>query len=278
MVFQQNEFDVLEKVMVCPPTYMRITNVINETQKFYKDENIDVEIANRQHEQFVRTLEEHGVKVLSIDPKEELNEQVFTRDIGFTIGDTVYISKMGGSEIREHEVELLEEFLKNRNFNYMKLTTPSIEGGDVVLAGDRVWIGISERTTYQAVDALQEIIQDRKLMPIPISEDILHLDCAFNLLSEKEGLIYTSAFKQRELDRLMEMYDLIEVSDDEQFTLGTNVFSIGNKTVISLPENKNVNSELRARGYQVIEVEFSEVIKSGGAFRCCTLPIRRTNR
>ncbi|PWU66970.1 hypothetical protein DLJ74_18515 [Gracilibacillus dipsosauri] len=263
--------------MVCPPTYMRITNVINETQKFYKDENIDVEIANRQHEQFVRTLEEHGVKVLSIDPKEELNEQVFTRDIGFTIGDTVYISKMG-SEIREHEVELLEEFLKNRNFNYMKLTTPSIEGGDVVLAGDRVWIGISERTTYQAVDALQEIIQDRKLMPIPISEDILHLDCAFNLLSEKEGLIYTSAFKQRELDRLMEMYDLIEVSDDEQFTLGTNVFSIGNKTVISLPENKNVNSELRARGYQVIEVEFSEIIKSGGAFRCCTLPIRRTNR
>ncbi|WP_277680135.1 dimethylarginine dimethylaminohydrolase family protein [Gracilibacillus dipsosauri] len=277
MVFQQNEFDVLEKVMVCPPTYMRITNVINETQKFYKDENIDVEIANRQHEQFVRTLEEHGVKVLSIDPKEELNEQVFTRDIGFTIDDTVYISKMG-SEIREHEVELLEEFLKNRNFNYMKLTTPSIEGGDVVLAGDRVWIGISERTTYQAVDALQEIIQDRKLMPIPISEDILHLDCAFNLLSEKEGLIYTSAFKQRELDRLMEMYDLIEVSDDEQFTLGTNVFSIGNKTVISLPENKNVNSELRARGYQVIEVEFSEIIKSGGAFRCCTLPIRRTNR
>lgn len=277
MVFQQNEFDVLEKVMVCPPTYMRITNVINETQKFYKDENIDVEIANRQHEQFVRTLEEHGVKVLSIDPKEELNEQVFTRDIGFTIDDTVYISKMG-SEIREHEVELLEEFLKNRNFNYMKLTTPSIEGGDVVLAGDRVWIGISERTTYQAVDALQEIIQDRKLMPIPISEDILHLDCAFNLLSEKEGLIYTSAFKQRELDRLMEMYDLIEVSDDEQFTLGTNVFSIGNKTVISLPENKKVNSELRARGYQVIEVEFSEIIKSGGAFRCCTLPIRRTNR
>ena len=38
---------------------------------------------------------------------------------------------------------------------------------------------------------------------------------------------------------------MIEITDDEQFQLGTNVLSIGNKTVISLPVNRHVNQELR---------------------------------
>jgi N-dimethylarginine dimethylaminohydrolase len=67
------------------------------------------------------------------------------------------------------------------------------------------------------------------------------------------------------------------VSEEEQFTLGTNVLSIGNKKVLSLPVNKNVNKELRDRGFEVIEVDITEIIKSGGSFRCCTLPILRAS-
>ncbi|MER2113457.1 MAG: arginine deiminase family protein, partial [Solibacillus isronensis] len=62
---------------------------------------------------------------------------------------------------------------------------------------------------------------------------------------------------------------------EEQFQLGTNVLSIGNKRILSLPVNINVNKQLRDRGFQVIEVDITEIIKSGGSFRCCTLPILR---
>jgi len=74
------------------------------------------------------------------------------------------------------------------------------------------------------------------------------------------------------------MYDLIDVTEEEQFTLGTNVLSIGQKQIISMPTNQQVNSALRTRGYHVIEVAFDEIIKSGGSFRCCTLPVLRTPR
>jgi N-dimethylarginine dimethylaminohydrolase len=57
--------------------------------------------------------------------------------------------------------------------------------------------------------------------------------------------------------------------------MGTNVLSIGDRKIISLPVNKNVNKQLRDRGYEVIEVDITEIIKSGGSFRCCTLPILR---
>ena len=70
-------------------------------------------------------------------------------------------------------------------------------------------------------------------------------------------------------------YKLIEVSEEEQFTMGTNVLSIGDKKVFSLPQNKQVNAQIRAHGFEVIEVDFSEIIKSGGSFRCCSMPVDR---
>jgi N-dimethylarginine dimethylaminohydrolase len=74
---------------------------------------------------------------------------------------------------------------------------------------------------------------------------------------------------------LAKHYDLIHVEEDEQFTLGVNVLSIGNGKVISLPINKNTNKELKKRGYEIIEVDITEIIKSGGSFRCCSMPIVR---
>ena len=69
--------------------------------------------------------------------------------------------------------------------------------------------------------------------------------------------------------------NLIEVSESEQFTMGTNVLSIGQKRVFSLPMNRDVNYQIRQHGYEVLEVDFSEIIKSGGSFRCCSMPIVR---
>jgi len=63
--------------------------------------------------------------------------------------------------------------------------------------------------------------------------------------------------------------------DSEQFTMGTNVLSIGHNRVFSLPINQGVNDQLRQHGYKVLEVDFSEIIKSGGSFRCCSMPIER---
>jgi len=96
------------------------------------------------------------------------------------------------------------------------------------------------------------------------------------VLNENTALIYSQGIDQKSYQLLKATYNLINISDEEQFRLGTNVFSIGNKKIISLPENKRVNEELRNAGFTVIEVPFSEVIKSGGSFRCCTLPLLRS--
>ncbi len=274
MIFQQNEYDRLQKVIVCPPKYMEIKNVINETQKFYEDENIDVKIAMKQHERFVQTLKQFDIEVIELMTDSKLNEQVFTRDIGFVNGETLFTCEMGRN-IRKPEIDVLQQFLDHEDLTYTPLTTRSIEGGDVVVANDKVYVGRSLRTTRKAIQDLQKQIPDKEVVTVQIREDILHLDCCFNLVSDKVGLIYNDAFDEKERNLLHNEYDLIEVTDDEQFTLGTNVFSIGDGKIISLPENKQVNKQLTNKGFEVVEVPFSEIIKSGGSFRCCTLPIER---
>ncbi len=74
------------------------------------------------------------------------------------------------------------------------------------------------------------------VVPIPLKEDFLHLDCVFNMISETEALYCKNGLRQKEIDLLAERFEMIEVPEEEQFTLGPNILSIGTQTIISLPQ------------------------------------------
>lgn len=267
------EYDSLKRVILCQPKFMAIEDVINDTQKQYADENIDVELAMKQHQEFEKLLREHGVDVIKLPSSEQFPEQVFTRDIGFTVGGDVFVAEMA-SDIRKGEEEALEEFLEDENIPY-QTTTDRVEGGDVIVDRDKVYIGISSRTSDEAVRNLQHDLPNHTIIRVPFNEKYLHLDCVFNILSPETGLIFPEALSAEMVETLSNQYKLIEVSPEEQFTMGTNVLSIGGGKVFSLPQNENVNTAMRAHGFEVIEVDFSEIIKSGGSFRCCSMPLER---
>ena len=268
------EYETLEKVIVCQPKYMEILEVINEVQEEYADENINRYKAMEQHLHFTDVLTENGVAVYMLPPGESKPEQVFTRDIGFSIGNRLFISQMA-SDIRQGEEEVLSKWLSENGWPHEKLSTNEIEGGDVIIDGNKVFVGLSSRTSEAAVKQLQEQLTGYEIIPIPFDEKYLHLDCVFNILSSEDALIFPEALEEKTVQMLKGMYRTIEVNAEEQFTMGTNVLSIGNRKVLSLPINKEVNERMRERGYTVIEVDFSEIIKSGGSFRCCSLPIKR---
>jgi N-dimethylarginine dimethylaminohydrolase len=268
------EYGELKKVVVVSPQNMRITEVINETQKHYLKENINIKKALDQHEEFVRILEENGAVVDHLEPLEELNEQVFTRDIGFCIGNEFIVSSMNTS-LRAGEVKVLLQWLEENNISHAHLAAHSIEGGDVLVDGKDVWVGLSGRTNRLAVQSLKKLLPDYTIHVLPLRNDILHLDCVFTIISEEAAIVYPPAFAKKDLEKIKQHYTIIEVSDREQFQMGPNVLAIGDKKIISLPQNKQLNERIREKGFKVIETDFSEIIKSGGSFRCCTLPIIR---
>ena len=272
--FCASEYDVLKQVVLCEPQYMHIREEINETQKKFKDEGIHIELAMEQHQQFVKTLKKHNVDVVLLPSLERYPEQVFTRDIGFTLGQTIFVAEMA-AKVRHGEENILREWLEDEKISYYHLGGDHIEGGDVIIDRDTIYIGVSNRTNQGAIGHIQSLLTEHEVVAVPFTEKYLHLDCVFNVISPTEALIYPDAMSKKERDILGSRYDLITVTEEEQFTLGTNVLSIGDKKIFSLPVNQHVNEQLRNRGYEVLEVDITEIIKSGGSFRCCTLPVLR---
>ncbi|MBD1378680.1 dimethylarginine dimethylaminohydrolase family protein [Metabacillus arenae] len=270
----QSEYFPLHKVILCEPKYMRISEIINETQRRYKKDNINTKLAQKQHHRFLGELRMRNIETILLPPIERYPEQVFTRDIGFTIGEKLFVSQMG-MKLRQGEEKILINWLDEQQIPYFNLKEHSVEGGDVIVDQNTVYVGVSDRTEEGVTSHLQHILPDYEIISLPLASNILHLDCVFNPISSEEALIYSPALTKDDIDILSSRYKLIEVSEEEQFTLGTNTLSIGDKKIISLPQNKEVNKKLRSLGYEIIEVDISEIIKSGGSFRCCTLPLVR---
>ena len=273
-VYCHSEYDTLKRVILCQPQYMTIRQVINETQEQFKNEGIHIERALEQHAEFVKTLQKYDVDVVLLPYHQKFPEQVFTRDIGFTLGETIFVANMA-TDVRAGEENVLKQWLEDEVISYYNLVEDHIEGGDVIIDGDTIYVGLSSRTDQAAADHLQRLLTNFKVVAIPFKEKYLHLDCVFNVVSQEVALIYPKALTQKDIELFSSRYDLIEVSEEEQFQLGTNVLGIGNKRVLSLPVNQYVNKQLRERGFEVLEVDITEIIKSGGSFRCCTLPIVR---
>ncbi|WP_404427376.1 dimethylarginine dimethylaminohydrolase family protein [Ureibacillus chungkukjangi] len=275
-VFCRSEYDTLKRVVLCQPQYMTIRQVINSTQEHFKKQGLHIERALQQHEEFVNTLKKYDIDVVFLPYHKKYPEQVFTRDIGFTIGETIFVANMA-TDARSGEENVLKQWLEDEEISYFNLVKEKIEGGDVIIDQDTVYVGLSSRTTQKVADHLQRLYSNLNVITIPFKEKYLHLDCVFNVVSPDVAIIYPDGLTKKEIDLFASRYDLISVSELEQFQLGTNVLSIGNKRIISLPINNNVNDQLRKRGFEVIEIDFSEIIKSGGSFRCCTLPLLREN-
>ncbi|WP_078592534.1 dimethylarginine dimethylaminohydrolase family protein [Evansella clarkii] len=270
----KSEYDTLQRVILCQPEHMTIRQVINDTQKHFKDEGIHIKKAMEQHEEFVKVLKKHGVDVVLLPADKNYPEQVFTRDIGFTLGQTIFVAEMA-ADVRKGEEDFLKKWLEDEEISYYNLIGDQIEGGDVIIDGQTIYVGLSNRTNKAATEHLHTLLPEFEVISVPFTEKYLHLDCVFNVISPTEALIYPGVIEKEKEELLASRYNLIEVSEEEQFTLGTNVLSLGNKKILSLPVNQNVNKQLRDRGYEVIEVDITEIIKSGGSFRCCTMPVLR---
>jgi N-dimethylarginine dimethylaminohydrolase len=256
-----DEYGTLKKVIMCEPLFL--------TEK-----NIDVEKAVHQHREFTDALKDLGVEVILLPPDPHHTERVFTRDIGFVVGTTLYITEMTKMG-RFHEESFFKNWLNHNGILYTNLSQDQIEAGDVIIDQDMVCIGLSDRTTKQSFRHMVHLLPSHNVMAVPFTDKYLHLDCVFNIISPHEAIIYAGEINKKEEEFLSSKYELIHVTKEEQERLGTNVFSIGQKTIFSIPENKSVNRQLRERGYEVIEVEYSEMIKAGGSFRCSTLPLVR---
>jgi N-dimethylarginine dimethylaminohydrolase len=88
-----------------------------------------------------------------------------------------------------------------------------IEGGNVILGKDEVFLGIGDRTNREAAEWLHgQLGTGKQVVPFLLKPGVLHLDCAFCPIEERDGtqgsaLVYSGAFESpKDLQLLQSMY------------------------------------------------------------------------
>jgi len=201
---------------------------------------------------------------------------VFTRDIGFVIGNCLYEGRM-----HSHRLEEQKEFSKWVQEHGLKhiVIKEHIEGGDVLIDLPYVWIGHSGRTSYAGIMALQKTLEQQHLDVIvhilKFPARYLHLDCLFTITNKQEALLFSPAFLETDIDKIYQHYQCIEVNEVEQQQLATNVLNIGHRTLLASGQNTRVNRLLVQNGYMVKELMVDEFIARHGGPRCLSLPLCR---
>ena len=160
-------------------------------------------------ESFYRILVKHNVDVLRPDNIKNCN-QVFARDLGFTISNIFFQSNIVPN--REEELIGVSGIINNLDAGVVKLPDyMHIEGGDVVIHNDKLFVGtysgedyselITARTNQESISYLEKMIPSKEIMSINIKksntdvfENVLHLDCCFQPIGKRKAIICPDSF------------------------------------------------------------------------------------
>ncbi|RYJ50838.1 amidinotransferase [Flavobacterium petrolei] len=249
----------------------------------------------REMEVFASVLKKYNVTVYRPEMIENYN-QIFTRDIGFVIDDVFVKSNILPD--RERELDAIQYIIDQ--INPKKVVRPPeevhIEGGDVMLWNDYIFIGtykgsdykdyITARTNVQGVQYIKDLFPNKIVKEfdlvkskIEARDNALHLDCCFQPVGNDKGIIYKNGFREEAdylfLVNLFGKENLFHITRDEMYNMNSNVFSIDTNVVVSERNFTRLNNWLRANGFIVEEIPYSEIAKQEGLLRCSTLPLIR---
>ena len=249
----------------------------------------------KEMEAVANVFEKYNVKVFRPEIIQDCN-QIFTRDIGFVIDDKFV--KANILPDREQEFDAIEHvWTQVPKENRIKLPESChIEGGDVMLYDDYIFIGtyrekdyadyIIARTNMEAVSAIQDLFPHKKIVSFNLRksntnprENALHLDCCFQPVGKNKAILHKNGFlEEDEYNWLVNFFgkeNVFEIDKEEMYNMNSNIFSIAEDVVISEQNFTRLNSWLRENGFTVEEVPYAEIAKQEGLLRCSTLPLIR---
>lgn len=248
-------------------------------------------------EAFNKVFEKYDVKVYRPELVENEN-QIFTRDIAFVIDDIII--EAGILPDRDKEFPAIKYIIDQVDPAKFKRIEDKekihIEGGDVILWNDYIFIGTylgadysqvkTARTNKAGIDYIRELFPRKKVLTFDLvkswedaRDNALHLDCCFQPVGHDKAIIYKGGFRdESEYQQLVDLFgmeNLFHITRDEMYNMNSNVFSIAPDVVVSEKNFTRLNQWLRENGFTVEEIPYAEIAKQEGLLRCSTLPLIR---
>jgi dimethylargininase len=225
---------------------------------------VDVELAYAQHAAYRAALAEAGWAVREVAPAPELADAVFVEDTVVVMGDLAVLARPG-ADGRRPEVDGTREALDGLGLEVVEVAAPgTLDGGDVLQVGDRVYVGGGGRSDAGGIAQLAGFAatRGRTVVPVPL-RGVLHLKSAVTALPDGALIGLPDLVDPAALPPL-------RAAPEEP---GAHVVPLGGEAcliAVSAPETARL---LAADGWAPVVVDVSEFEKLEGCVTCLNVLI-----
>ena len=251
----------------------------------------------REMEAFNKVFQKYNVTVFRPEIVDGEN-QIFARDIAFVIDDVIIEAGILPDRVKEFPAikYVIDQIDPAKFIRIEDKEKVHIEGGDVILWNDYIFIGTylgddyslikTARTNQAGIALIRELFPHKKVLTFDLvkswedaHDNALHLDCCFQPVGKNKGIIYKGGFRNEaeylQLVDLFGMENLFHITRYEMYNMNSNVFSIDENVVVSEQNFTRLNNWLRDNDFIVEEIPYAEIAKQEGLLRCSTLPLIR---
>ncbi|MCX4245629.1 dimethylarginine dimethylaminohydrolase family protein [Paraliomyxa miuraensis] len=224
-----------------------------------------VELAQRQHEDYVAALREAGIEIEVLAPEASLPDACFVEDAAVILSHDVAVLSRTGAPSRRDEVATLEPVLARRLTLHRLEAPATLDGGDVLRLGDRFLVGRSSRTNDAGIEQLRRFGEPLGLGVEAVDVAAgLHLKSACTALDDRTVVVDPDALDPAVLEAL----GLVVHRVPEP--VGANVLALGDRVLVSA-DAEGTATQLEASGRVVVRVPLSEIHRGDGALSCLSL-------
>ena len=227
----------------------------------------DLSLALTQHMAYRDALRRCGVDVMELPPSDAFPDATFVEDVAVIVDGHAMLTRPGAPSRRD-EVGLIREKIAALFAHYDAIAEPgTLDGGDVCEAGDRCFVGISDRTNESGADQLGRWLASigKRMVKVDIRpiHGLLHLKSAIAFV---DGVFIVAPIALG----LTALSGESALSVDDDDTYAANCVEINGRVLVAAGFPR-VAAKLKGRGLDVVELEMSEFEKMDGGLSCLSL-------
>jgi dimethylargininase len=221
--------------------------------------------ALEQHDAYIEALRACGLAVTVLAADEAYPDSVFVEDTAVLSGKAAVITRPGAPSRRGEERAVALALAGLAPPPEAILPPGTLEGGDVLRAGDRYYVGISERTNEEGARQFAAILgrHGAETVRVPLRR-VLHLKTGISYLEENRLLACGEFLEQP----LLQSFERIPVPAGEEYA--ANSLWLNGRVLVpaGFPATKRVVERL---GLPTLVVDVSEFRKLDGGLSCLSL-------
>jgi dimethylargininase len=231
-------------------------------------EPLDVARAMQEHAAYEAVLARLGANVQHLQPEPDLPDAVFVEDTAIVLDEIAVITRPGAPTRRPEAASTAAALVAHRPLAHIR-EPGTLDGGDVLVADHRIYVGLSTRTNRAAIEQLATILAPLDYQVIPVAfAGCLHLKSGVTRVAD--GLLLLNP-------------DWVDpgifaghraVSVDPAEPHAANALALG-VSVIHPAHHPRTRARLEAEGLRVEPVAMTELAKAEAGVTCCSLLLRQ---